>query len=413
MAINWKEKKKKLKKAVTKSLTSVRFSVFSPESLSDDEKRELLNSDGKLRIVDKNKFRWGGLEDKTKYNKYDIIPFVVTQEWYARTRRAYQKKQIGLGIGDVDYKIEYPVHFLGDNGRHICLQEWFGEPCSTCEERERLIENKEYEDPEGKKADDLKPKWRTLYNIVNLDGDGDVELFDISYHKFEKLIRKELRGNEDGLEFFWDLDKEDGKTIYWRGSQGKWENNTFIEPDRISFMPRDDDYSQDILEAVYPLDKLFYIPTYEEIARIINDVPDMSNDNSSNDSYQDKKKNKFQKKTIESSQRPVGRSRFAKSKEKKEEKQNNEVCEHGHVIGVDFDQHIECANCDPAVYDVCQEKNMEQHSQVDVDQDDDPPWEEDGNSMVEKIESAQEKEPDDIPEQQGVRRSSSRRRRAS
>ena len=68
-------------------------------------------------------------------NVIDILPFVVSQDWYKRLR-TFSGRATGMEVGDWDYKLEIPIHFDIGPGRaaFLCLNQAFGERCPICEE---------------------------------------------------------------------------------------------------------------------------------------------------------------------------------------------------------------------------------------------------------------------------------------
>ena len=160
-----------------------------------------------------------------KENKFDIICFLVTQDWYKKLlyppptqaqKDAGQKYATlrNRDIGQADISLEIPFHRFadGNSGDAVCLREAFGEPCAHCDEMFELF-RKAREDgmPECKQqAKDLfKISWRSFINIFNYnnnpnaptDHDGYEIINDMSNHNLMKNIQKCSKDTELGDAF--------------------------------------------------------------------------------------------------------------------------------------------------------------------------------------------------------------------
>lgn len=335
---SWKEKRNKTAKRTKKSA---------------DNREAKSSSMFTFKAVPDKEVRWADKPQKGRDdNRYDILPFPISQEWYAEMRTFYGKPT-GLEVGDVDYKLEYASHSrIGpEKTQVLCLRETFGQACPVCEERDRLQDNQDEEDPDGKLADGLKPKWRTLYNIIDLNGDEDICLWDYSYHLFEKELLEEVSLGDEGLQYHWDL--EEGQTVVWRGKEKKWAGYKFIEAKNIKFEKRAG-YNESILDEVYPLDLLLNIPTYDDVGRILTGTPE-------EDATPNRGKQTEEKKT-----RSRG-SRYQKDKPEEKEPEDppddtggapwnkdDDKCEDGLTLGVDFQTDDKCKECPDENYNACE-----------------------------------------------------------
>ena len=332
MATSWKERKKKLQEKTRDSAENREGKNNTVLTFKNLKGREVL-------WIDKVKFG-------RDINEFDFIPFIVSTDWYARLKK-FSGKLTGLEPGDVDYKLEYPRHNLPTGEKILCLREAFGEPCGVCEERERLMDEKDQE----KVVEQLAVKWRCMYNIIDLGADEEIRLWDSSYHLFEKQILTEIHLGTGGLDFFWDI--EDGKTVEWRGMQkkiGKWP---FVEADRIDFKDRAP-YTEAILDEVYPLDLMLVIPTYAQTVAVISGgavPPDEQEETSSRPPRTSRAPAK------EDAPKTRDRGRRFQEPEPEPEPQNkidisHESCQK--TFGVDFDQFPECEKCSNEDYNECQ-----------------------------------------------------------
>ena len=217
-------------------------------------------------------------------NIIDIVPFIVTQDWYP-TLRSPKGKPINIPVGDPDYKLEVCVHRgIGAEERTVvCLQRCFGKRCPICEER------KAADDPDVEK--ELKPTWRSIYNIKEPEGDDTIKIFDVSEYLFERELLEEATQGDDIVSF---SDLEDGASIKFRAKQEKYQGNAFFKFKKFDFIERDEELNESILEDVYPLDAMLTILTYEQVNSIFLgeelDDDDNSNDDDSNDEPKPRKK---------------------------------------------------------------------------------------------------------------------------
>ena len=201
-------------------------------------------------------------------NAFDILPFVITQEWY-RKLKMVSGRVTGLEAGDWDYKLQIPIHRnVGSNfDVYLCLREAFGGTCAICEEMFEL-----YKAGEKDKAAGLRPGWRCFYNVYDYDDpEKGIQLWECSYYTFEatsktdpqraNLIDAQMIG-PDGITVFSDL--QEGKTLVCKFKKKILGKAEFAEVTDISFESRES-YDEDILRQVYPLDLMLYIPKPDEV----------------------------------------------------------------------------------------------------------------------------------------------------
>ena len=210
--------------------------------------------------------KWFKVSDK-HLNEIDIVEFEITVEWYPelKARGGGRMKDLGLGPGALDYKLEIPVHYgVGQaNAAHVCPFDAFGKPCPRCEEKFALLEqnnNKWDRDTMGH----LNSSWRDFYNIYNYnDPDAGFHPWEVAFKSFEEIMQDELDKMADEL-FPWALDS--GNTVEFKGREKNiGGNRTYIEPQIPDFAPRDP-YPETTLDEVIPFDQCVRLSTYEEIA---------------------------------------------------------------------------------------------------------------------------------------------------
>lgn len=202
-------------------------------------------------------------------NAIDIMPFRITQKWYEKLRMP-SGLPIGLGVGDLDYKLQIPVHRgmgLNNSDTYLCLREAFGKSCARCEEMFECYKNG---DKEGGKK--LKTQWLCFYNIFDYnDQEKGYQLWRIAYYLFEATTTMDPQRtclldaqsfDSDGLVLFWDL--QEGKTLIAKFKERKMGENPFPEVYDIKFEDRES-YDESVLDQVYPLDSMLIIPDYETV----------------------------------------------------------------------------------------------------------------------------------------------------
>jgi len=166
---------------------------------------------------------------------------------------------------------EYYYHRnIGPNDDpYLCRIEMGLKGCPVCEDRNIL--RKAGEDDDIWKQ--LFPKTRNLYNIVVRDGGKEekkgVQVYDISYHYMEKylqaLAKKPVRPGRTKIDPFIPFaHPELGKTIYYKIEPAKGKED-FANYLGHNFEDRDYTISKKILNSLFVLDELLYIPTYDEV----------------------------------------------------------------------------------------------------------------------------------------------------
>jgi hypothetical protein len=139
-------------------------------------------------------------------------------------------------------------------------------PCPICEHRARLAK-----DPEADEnlVRDLGPKERQLWNVIDLDNpDKGVQLWDISFHLFGKLLDDRIKNadEDDDFDFFYEPKSEDGgRTLRLGVSENNFAGRSYYEVTSIDFKPRKKDYDDEVLEQAQNLDEVLAIPEYAKL----------------------------------------------------------------------------------------------------------------------------------------------------
>ena len=318
----------------------------------------------------------------------DIIPYEVTVDNHPE----------GLEPGDLWYRRTIWVHFgIGaEDKSYLCLKT-IGKRCPICDARAQMLKDG---DADEELIKSLKPKERELYNVIDLyDEKAGVQLWDMSYYLFGKMLEDEIREGDEDLAGFADL--QDGKTIKVRFGEKKIGKNAFLEATRIDFVDRDD-YDEDILEDVLDLDAILNILPYEKLEAVFleveeADTPEKGKDSKKKKSSDDeeeeeddtppsrKKKESGKKKKQDEEEKEEKPSRRSKKKpepepeeeeeeeeeeekpkkdkdsKKKKSSDDEEDCPEGGTFGEDCDTLDECADCD--LWEQCKEKQDEMEAE--------------------------------------------------
>ena len=187
--------------------------------------------------------------------KLDVIPYTVSAK----------RHPDGVTAGEQWCRRPFLIHYgIGvDNKPQICPRT-IGKPCPICEYYER---EKKRPGADEEAIKEIRAKARELYNVIDLDNEDDgVQVFEMSYHLFGKLLEGEINeADDDEIAGFAEL--KGGKTLKVRFSEATMGKNKFLEATRIDFLDRDD-YKKSILDDVVDLDSVFNVLPYEELEAV-------------------------------------------------------------------------------------------------------------------------------------------------
>ncbi len=177
--------------------------------------------------------------------------------------------------GSLHYERTYHLHGRvgADQNAFLCPRMTGKRPCPICEHRQRLLR----EDAADNEAliKDLSPRERQLFNIRNLkEPDKGIQLFDISYHLFGRLLDARIRDSdeEDEWDLFYKL--EGGLTLKVGFTEKSFGGRTFVEAETIDFKARKEDYDEEFLEQVFNLDGLLKEVEYDELKKLFLESAD-------------------------------------------------------------------------------------------------------------------------------------------
>ena len=200
--------------------------------------------------------------DKEGTRRVDILPY----------RATIANPMVRDGLieeGDLYFERTFYVHRgIGPNqDTYVCPAKSANQRCPICEYRAKLAKDPE-SDEEQIKA--LAWKERQLWNVIDLDApDEGVQLWDISYHLFGKLMDKAVRDADPDEDFEYFPDLANGKTLKLGIAEKSFAGRNFYEVQTIGFKPRKRNYDESILDDVYCLDDLIQVLPYEKLKSIL------------------------------------------------------------------------------------------------------------------------------------------------
>lgn len=186
--------------------------------------------------------------------KFDIIPYLVNDVKHIDAK-------LGAEVGEPWWRRPIRIHHhIGvDDDSVICLST-IGKKCPICEYQKELIANKASK--EDIKA--LNYSKRSIYLVWpkdDADFDDEVHIFDISdFCFYDPLMVDTEEMNEYNFPSL-----SDGKTLQVRFEKETFAGNEFPKATRISFVERDEQYEDAILDDVPCLDEILNILSYDEL----------------------------------------------------------------------------------------------------------------------------------------------------
>ncbi len=173
--------------------------------------------------------------------------------------------------GEEHYERTYFTHAnVGPQQRaYVCLAETFKKPCPICEEQAKLRRK----GVDGDLIKALYPKERQLFNVQDVTDSKEaakgVQLWDISFHLFGKLLDSRVRkaDDDDGYEFF--ADPEKGFTLKLEVEEKSiGKGKPFCNVSAIEFKARKGELDSELLEGVQCLDDMPKEVPYKELKEI-------------------------------------------------------------------------------------------------------------------------------------------------
>ncbi len=206
--------------------------------------------------------------------------------------------------GEEHYERTYFTHAnVGPQQRaYVCLAETFKKPCPICEEQAKLRRK----GVDGDLIKALYPKERQLFNVQDVTDSKEaakgVQLWDISFHLFGKLLDSRVRkaDDDDGYEFF--ADPEKGFTLKLEVEEKSiGKGKPFCNVSAIEFKARKGELDSELLEGVQCLDDMPKEVPYKELKEIFLQTGSTDDEDEDEDDDEDEKpaKKKSKKEDVE------------------------------------------------------------------------------------------------------------------
>jgi len=307
----------------------------------------------------------------TQYYKPDegkatlrILPYVVTDPKHPDGDMA--------PAGDIWYKRPFKrFRGIGTEKKPYISPKSIGKPCPILEYYTAAKADPSIPDKEANKA---KPQDMVMYNIQVLDPKtkkwSDPMFFFYSYHNFEKMLKKELL-DPDNEEFLSFMDLEGGFDIRVRWEKESFDGNDFLKAGSFTFIERDEDLDEEILDQVVNLDECLVVKPYKELQNIFLEI-DEEDAEGGDDQVEEKPEPRAprSRKTAGAEPEPEKTTRRGRGEKKDpdpepekparrrrqepEPEPQGPECPHGFIFGDDFDTKRKCENCD--LFDECGDK---------------------------------------------------------
>jgi len=193
--------------------------------------------------------------------------------------------------GSLHYERTYHLHGRvgADQNAYLCPRMTRKKPCPICEHRQRLMRDDAAENEAMIK--DISPRERQLFNIRNLkEPDKGIQLFDISYHLFGRLLDARIRDSdeEDEWDLFYRL--EGGLTLKVGFAEKSFGGRSFVEAETIDFKTRKEDYDNEFLDQVFNLDELLKMEEYDVLKERFLESAEEKDDKEEDDEVEDARK---------------------------------------------------------------------------------------------------------------------------
>jgi len=360
---------------IKKKSVKERREALRQRTISNAKNKESMGKGGKgiLNLEDYSDLSY--YKPKEGKNIIDIIPWIVQTDTHPD----------GMEIGDEDYILKVWVHFgVGPmSSTYVCLERTFGKPCPICEEMKALKDDENATDDQINK---LKPKHRAFYNVIDLKAENKgIQLFHVSHWNFEKELADEAETAEEEIIVFSDL--KEGRSVRFRANEVQRKGfKPYLEYKSFSFEDRDE-YEESIQEETIPLDKVLYIPTYDEVKAAFLNLSIDDINNKKEDTLPRKSREvpfEVDEKIEEEGNVPITEMtkkelriyikenqldikitremstgdivKLIEGTDEKEPILVTYTCPHGHKFGIDIDDHNECFTCE--IFQECSDSDM-------------------------------------------------------
>lgn len=223
-----------------------------------------------IKVPDGKKVTWFQPKVKDDGQALDFLPYEVTVKNHPK----------GMRPGDLWSQRSFKVHYgVGaQEAAVVCPKSMGIAKCPVCEERADMANDPNLTAAEKKLMDDLKPKDRTLYQLIDLDEEAKgVQLWDYSYHLFEKRLLSDINktehaapGRQRSTPHGGFAELVGGQTLTLSFTEKKNPGfNAFKDCDRIDAINRAD-YGEEILDEVFDLDTIIEVLSYEALKAMLH-----------------------------------------------------------------------------------------------------------------------------------------------
>lgn len=310
-----------------------------------------INSGSGLRLQENGAF----FKPKKGRNRLIIVPFVMSGP-----------NMEDIPAGELWFRYQILKHFnVGPEGEAVICPKTVGKRCPICEHRAALLaQGKNKTDQEVK---DLAPKKREFYNVIDVDDNFRLKIWEVSYYNFGKHLQEEIREADTDLAADF-ADPDNGALLVVRLSEETMGQNKFLDTSRIDFKEREP-LEKDVLSKAIAFDKCLHVLSYDELRKLFLDLDDedvadeeeRSAPKSARAPQQDAVPSVPRKKEPVEKEKPVEPSVPSTEPEPEEELPSKEEtklntreetdfsCPHGGVFGTDCDSEKmrdHCETCD-------------------------------------------------------------------
>ena len=226
--------------------------------------------------------------DKVGTRRVDVIPYKVGKgNPYCET------------VGELFFERTFYEHRdIGVNQeKFVCPAKTVNKRCPICDYINKLNRDPNA-DPELIKA--LAPRQRQLFNVIDIeDRDEGVQIWDISFHLFGKLLDAEIRNADEDEEYEFFADLDGGQTLKL-GITDKviGKGKPFYEVETIGFKKRQEEYDEEILEQTHCLDDILRILDYDKLKAIFLQTDDSDEDSEEEEKPKRKRRTTKKKDTL-------------------------------------------------------------------------------------------------------------------
>ena len=214
-----------------------------------------------------------------------------------------------------------------NNDQYICLTKSYRKPCPICEAMEKG-------DYSAEELDEMRPKRRTIYAIMDLDATSKgIQIWELAHWFMEKKLQYRAKRPRGGGYVNYSHAKN-GKSIAFSitgsGLKKAFEGHDFID--------RDGPIDEEILAKVPCLDDLLHIPEYDEVKRAFESMQE-------EEPEEKQERGPEPERTMKYAPEPEHEHPGDKEEVKEGKPDEGNKCPIGVTFGADFDQYEDCDEC--------------------------------------------------------------------